>query len=642
MGKTITNKEYLQRLKDKNLEVEPIENYIKATTPIMHRCLKHNVCWKISPSNVLKGKGCSQCRSEKIRNKFLKTHEQYIKDLQEKNPNLEAVEKYIDTKTPILHKCKKHNISWKILPSNALKGCGCNECKIEKIIQYNLKTHEQYVNELKETNPHIIVKEEYCGCDVPILHYCTIHDIEYKTAPKDAQINSGCPQCSLEKFQKSTRFSHEEYLSLLSIKNPDIVPLENYINSKTKILHFCNTHNYKWKTTPFAVLSGNGCPRCKSEKISKKLTLSNEEYIQRLKNINKNVIPIEKYIGMKTPILHKCLVHCYKWNVSPENILNDVHRCPKCIKEEKDNSFLQEKNQYIEDLKESNPNLKLIEEYKGKDIEIKHQCIKHNIIWKIKPYSAAMGTGCEYCRREKIGKFFKKNHEQYVRDVKIISKNIDVVEQYINSSTPIMHHCKKHNENWKATPRLILTGHCGCKKCHGEKISKSLVKSQKEYINEVEKTNPFILVEGDYINAHTSILHKCLLDDFKWYAKPNNILSGTGCPKCNQSKGERKIASWLYQNNISYKCQYIFNDCKDEKPLPFDFYLPYYNIAIEYDGEQHFRPVDFFGGKEKFKKQLNHDRTKDEFCKNNGITLLRIPYFNYNFIEEELNNFLFN
>lgn len=69
------------------------------------------------------------------------------------------------------------------------------------------------------------------------------------------------------------------------------------------------------------------------------------------------------------------------------------------------------------------------------------------------------------------------------------------------------------------------------------------------------------------------------------------------------------------------------------------FYLTDYNLAIEYQGEQHYRPIDYFGGKEKFEVQQKRDNIKRDYCKNNNINLLEIPY--YKNVEEELNNFLF-
>ena len=82
------------------------------------------------------------------------------------------------------------------------------------------------------------------------------------------------------------------------------------------------------------------------------------------------------------------------------------------------------------------------------------------------------------------------------------------------------------------------------------------------------------------------------------------------------------------------------------KTLPFDFYIPDLNICIEYDGEQHFEPVDFGGkGKEyaekRFKAQQKRDNIKTEYCKNNNIKLIRIPYWEFdnveNILKQELN-----
>ena len=73
MSKVITNEMYINKLKQKNPDIVPCEEYIKSTTPIMHHCLKHDIFWKISPSNALKGKGCAACRSEKLKKRFLKT-----------------------------------------------------------------------------------------------------------------------------------------------------------------------------------------------------------------------------------------------------------------------------------------------------------------------------------------------------------------------------------------------------------------------------------------------------------------------------------------------------------------------------------------------------------------------------------------
>ncbi len=232
----------------------------------------------------------------------------------------------------------------------------------------------------------------------------------------------------------------------------------------------------------------------------------------------------------------------------------------------------------------------------------------------------------------------KKTHEQYIEELSKINPCIEAVDKYINSYTPILHRCKTHNIVWKTSPISILQG-CGCMECGKEKLYEQKAKTHKEYIKELKLINQNIIPIEKYINSTTPILHKCLVDNYEWNARPGNILLGNGCPKCNDSKGERQVSLWLDNYHILYEKQKRFKDCHDVKPLPFDFYLPKYNSCIEYDGEQHFKPKKYFGGEEKFKIQQKHDNIKNEYCKNNGISLLRIPY--YKNVEEELNNFLF-
>ena len=177
----------------------------------------------------------------------------------------------------------------------------------------------------------------------------------------------------------------------------------------------------------------------------------------------------------------------------------------------------------------------------------------------------------------------------------------------------------------------------GCPKCAG-----NIKRTHAEYTQAVEFLNPDIEIIGQYIDAKTPILHRCKIDGYEWMAFPTNVLRENGCPQCQESSGERKIRQWLICHNFVYVYQNVFDNCKDIKTLPFDFYLPEYNLCIEYDGEQHFLPIDFAGQGEKWaKEQLTitqkHDDIKNQYCKDNNIGLIRIPYFKN--IEEELEKF---
>ena len=99
------------------------------------------------------------------------------------------------------------------------------------------------------------------------------------------------------------------------------------------------------------------------------------------------------------------------------------------------------------------------------------------------------------------------------------------------------------------------------------------------------------------------------------------------------------IRQWLINNGIEYEYQKSFADCRDKRSLPFDFYLPEYNVCIEYDGKQHYESIEYFGGEESFAYTQRHDEIKNQYCADNNIKLLRIPYFAN--VEEELNKFLF-
>lgn len=118
------------------------------------------------------------------------------------------------------------------------------------------------------------------------------------------------------------------------------------------------------------------------------------------------------------------------------------------------------------------------------------------------------------------------------------------------------------------------------------------------------------------------------------------IISCLICSR-NKSYGERVIENFLFRNKIKHIQEYTFDDCRDQRPLPFDFYLSNYNLCIEFQGKQHNEPATFNGiSKEKaikkFKKQKKHDKIKKDYCRNNNINFLEIYYKEIKNIEDIL------
>lgn len=107
---------------------------------------------------------------------------------------------------------------------------------------------------------------------------------------------------------------------------------------------------------------------------------------------------------------------------------------------------------------------------------------------------------------------------------------------------------------------------------------------------------------------------------------PYNLFNGHGCYSCSSSTGEKLVRTCCDELNITYVSQKTFKDCRDRYVLPFDFYLPDYNLCIEYDGKQHYEPRKHFGGVEGFERRKYHDQLKNDYCKQHHINLLRIPY----------------
>lgn len=92
----------------------------------------------------------------------------------------------------------------------------------------------------------------------------------------------------------------------------------------------------------------------------------------------------------------------------------------------------------------------------------------------------------------------------------------------------------------------------------------------------------------------------------------------------------------LTKMNIKFVQQYsVPGLCGASKPLKFDFYMPDYNTIIEYQGQQHYFPNDYFGGEKQFKEQITNDNKKKEYCKVNNIQLIEIPYWDFIKIDKD-------
>ncbi len=159
----------------------------------------------------------------------------------------------------------------------------------------------------------------------------------------------------------------------------------------------------------------------------------------------------------------------------------------------------------------------------------------------------------------------------------------------------------------------------------------------KEFIKKATKIhlNLYCYKYVNYINSHTNIKIKCKEHGI-FLQQPGIHIFGQGCPSCNSSKGELKIKKHLQESKIKFEQQKIFSGCKNKRVLPFDFYLPNINTCIEYDGQQHFNQICYFGGQKSFNEIKKNDKIKTKYCQENNIILKRISFREFKNIEKIL------
>lgn len=217
-----------------------------------------------------------------------------------------------------------------------------------------------------------------------------------------------------------------------------------------------------------------------------------------------------------------------------------------------------------------------------------------------------------------------------------------------NGKKNLFFQCNKCHEIWNAQWLVIETG-VGCPYCDGKRIGES---------NCLGNLRPDLALEWDYeknypmtpkniaLRSSKKIWWICQDCSCRWLTSPSNRTGGlpgvsTNCPNCKKSSGEILIRRVLDTYHVEYMCQKTFMDCRYRRELSYDFFLHDFNCCIEYQGEQHYFPVNF--GKmektlceEKYFKQVEKDKIKLEYCKNNNIDLLIIPYWEFGHITQIL------
>ena len=291
------------------------------------------------------------------------------------------------------------------------------------------------------------------------------------------------------------------------------------------------------------------------------------------------------------------------------------------------------------EIKEKNPNIIMLTPYNGANEKATFRCLVDGYEWVTTPHSLLRhnGLGCPRCSKKE-----RYTHEQISEKIHDVQPNIRMLEKYHGINTSVLMECVKCGYQWKTAPSSIIHSKSGCPKCVG--VAR---KTNEKFVEELYEKDPTIIPLTKYKQNKEKIECKCSVCGIIWEASPNALLrkNATGCPRCRSSKGERKIANHLDVLGIDFIQQKSFPDLKATHSLLFDFYLPTQNMCIEYDGQQHFYPVKFAGLKDKkaeerFAVTQKRDAIKTQYCKDKGIELIRIPYTDFDNVENILDKHL--
>lgn len=508
--------------------------------------------------------------------------------------------------------------------------------KLEK--RNGMLTTEEYICNLKR---HGIITtipdEQYKGTNTSIYHICKIHNYRFKAQPSNIMNGYPCPLCNKE----NNRINNEKnYKQKLRDKNIPVLLDDKYVDHSTKVYHICLHCNNRWKTTPSYVLRNKfPCPKCAKVETSKTRAKTLAQFNHEIYKIFGDTLSIVgDYKGAQNKIDVHCNICNHNWSPLASNILSG-HGCPKCT-----NHYTMSHEEFLIKIADyKNDNIEILGKYKNSKAPIQCRCKVCGKVWNTNLDRILQGNGCKECSNIERAKLRTISLDEIIKRLHKRFPYIDIVGEYKNVRTKTICKCNVCNNTWSTEISALLVQKYGCPKCAIEANKVSQQKSHDSYVLDVLSFNPYIKILSEYAGCSNNIKAKCLICNNEWLTKAQNLLR-CGCPKCASSKLELLVQKYLDNYNIIYNKTAKYPTLLGVRNgmLSYDFYLPQYHLLIECQGEQHERPVRYFGGQKRFVIQKIHDTRKRRYAHDNNINLLEIWYYEEKKIDKILTQTLNN
>ena len=510
---------------------------------------------------------------------------------------------YVKSQAKVVIICPEHG-EFEQTPCNHLNGKGCKLCAIANSSAKRRITLEDFIRRARAEHgdKYDYSKVSIVNIDTPVEILCPEHGL-FKQSPYLHMKGCGCPSCGHNKtiartslttlrfIEKSRKIHGEEY---------DYSQV-NYVNNHTKVCIICRTHGEFWQT-PQTHIEGGGCPECYG--TPKK---SLEQFINESKRVHGDSFNYDEvdYKSARKKVRIICPIHG-QFEQVPYNHLKG-HGCPKCA-----GLFVGNTQEFIEKAtmihKDAYDYSSV--EYVNTKTKVCIICKKHGEFWQA-PNGHLAGHGCPECQGRNM------NTEKFIEKARAIHgyKYDYSKTRYKRGKDEVIIICPEHGE-FLQSPTKHLQGH-GCPKCAGRN------RTTEDFINDARKVhgNEYDYSKAKYLDATTPVCIICPKHGEFWQTPNAHINSGNCCPKCSSSRLENSMRKFLSDHSIVFVEQKTFSWLRLRNSLHLDFYLPEYHVAIECQGIQHFKPVEYFGGEEKFILEQYKDSLKKEKCEKHNIRL---------------------
>lgn len=360
---------------------------------------------------------------------------------------------------------------------------------------------------------------------------------------------------------------------------------------------------------------------------------THEEYMVEIQSKFPQLELLTQYKNAKTDVLFKCKNCNNTFTITPDTLArnyksNNYIPCSYCSGRILNNEI------FLEKMK-SKSNFIVLSKYHGILNKVKCKCNVCEYEWEEIAKNVVERNYCPKCKK----KARIRPLDEVLKELNNKNQNVIVKinkAEYIGFGSKISCKCKKCNYSWNTTIPAFVNSKSYCHKC----INK-VRRTHEEFVDELSKLHKSIKPLETFSTVNHKMKFQCLHCGNIWETKPNNLITGekSGCPKCNVSKGEKRIEEILKNENIDYIWQKEFDGLVgiNGGKLSFDFYIPKFDCLIEYQGEFHDGTARH-QTKRKLYKQQEHDKRKRQYAKQHNIKLIEIWYWDFDNIEYILKN----